>query len=143
MLQRSRIVLQRGWVQNAWYVVRSTRGNVRTLGPVQPRQVDPTRLVKACLVGAVVHSSWQWSSDETSSGPAIDALWETLQEARGLGRPAGMSRVCAPMIRARRVRDLVAWNDRAGQTREDVLALVDRTMARLAEVESEAVHRSG
>jgi hypothetical protein len=92
VLQRSRIVLQRGWVQDAWYGVRDARGNLRMFGPVQPQRLETTQLVRACLVGAVIHSSWQWGSDETSSAPAIDALWETLQETRRLGHPAAIGR---------------------------------------------------
>ena len=100
-------------------------------GPVQPQHLETTQLVRACLVGAVIHSSWQWGSDETSSAPAIDALWETLQETRGLGHPAAIGRVCAPMVRAARIRDLVSWNDRLDQTQQDVLALVNQTIARM------------
>jgi hypothetical protein len=142
VLQQSRVVLQRGWVQDAWYVVCDTRGNLRMFGPVQPQRLEATRLVKACLVGAVLHSSWQWSPDETSSGPAIDALWETLQETRGLGPQGAVGRVCAPMVRAARVRDLVRWNDRVGQTQEDVLALVDRTIARMVDTANDHPDRA-
>jgi hypothetical protein len=140
VLQRSRVVLQRGWVQNAWYVVCDARGNLRMFGPVQPQRLERTQLVGACLVGAVIHSSWQWGSDETSSAPAIDALWEMLQETRGLAHPAAIGRVCAPMVRAARVRDLVSWNDRLDQTQQDVLALVDLTMARMTKTANRSTH---
>jgi hypothetical protein len=35
-------------------------------------------------------------------------------------------------VRAARVRDLTTWNDRNYRSREDVLGLVDRAIARIA-----------
>jgi hypothetical protein len=69
---------------------------------------------------------------------ALDALWETLQETRGLGAATDLGRVCAPTVRTARVRDLVKWNDHPGQTKANVLALLDSTLARLATAEESA-----
>ena len=37
-----------------------------------------------------------------------------------------------PLVRVARVRDLTTWNDREHRTREDVLGLLDRTVARVS-----------
>jgi hypothetical protein len=136
VLQGTRVVIQRGWVQDVWYVMRDHDGNLRTLGPGCLSRLEPTEVIQACLVGAVVQAAWQWSPDSASSGPAVDALWETLQENRGLGSAAPVGRVCSPMIRTARIRDLASWNDRPGRTRDDVLELLDQTAARVAEAKA-------
>jgi hypothetical protein len=90
-------------------------------------------VVQACLVGAVVHAAWLQSPDPERCRPALDALWQTLQESVGLGGPDDISRVSSPAVRAARVRDLTRWNDRPERTRDDVLRLLDGAMAQVAE----------
>ena len=93
---------------------------------------DHREVVQACLVGAVVHAAWQQSPDPERSSPALEALWDSLQQARGLGCREELSRVSPPAVRAARVRDLTRWNDHPDRTREDVLELLDGAVDRLA-----------
>ena len=131
VLTAARAVIQRGWIQDAWYVLRDSRGGLRIFGSGSIGRFDPTEVVQACLVGAVVQAAWQQSPDPERSHPAVDQLWFTLQEERGFGGPLATDRICSPAVRQARVRDLARWNDRPGRTREDVLRLLDDTMARM------------
>jgi hypothetical protein len=133
VLSAARVVVQRGWVQDVWYVLKDPRGRLRSFGPMTPIRLDHREVVRACLVGAVVQAAWQQSRDSERSGPALDALWDGLQQARGFGGPEGLSRMSSPAVRAARVRDLTRWNDCPDRTREDVLELLDGTVRRLAQ----------
>jgi hypothetical protein len=128
VLTAARGVVQRGWVKNAWYVMRAPDGHQRTLAPGCLVRVDHTEVVQACLVGAVLHAAWQQSSRPEHANPAIDALWHTLYD--GDGPPVGPAG--PPSSTAARARDLSTWNDRPHRTRDDVLGLLDRTAARIA-----------
>ena len=132
VLDAARVVVQRGWVQDVWYVLRDQQGRLRRFGPTSLTRLDHREVEQACLVGAVVHSAWQQSPDPERCRPALDALWQTLQESRGLGGTDELGRVSSPAVRAARVRDLTRWNDRPDRTREDVLQLLEGTIARLA-----------
>jgi hypothetical protein len=106
------ILVDDGWVQNRWY------GD----------QPAPATGPRACLVGAVVRAAR--GHDETGAGPAIDVLWDALQESRGLAGPGVAGRAAPPQVRIARVRDLTRWNDRAGRTRDDVVGLLDLATSR-------------
>jgi hypothetical protein len=90
---------------------------------------SPTRrsygtVVQACLVGAVVEAATRLSSEPTTAGPALDALWRTLLSVEG--RPFDPDRrVPSPAARGVQVRELTRWNDHRDRTREDVLRLLD------------------
>jgi hypothetical protein len=43
--------------------------------------------------------------------------------------------LCSPPVRVARVRDLTTWNDRRYRTKEDVLDLLDRTVAGIADAD--------
>jgi len=134
VLTAARGVVQRGWAQNAWYVMENPAGRRRRLQSIFPSRLDRTHVVEACLVGAVMHAAWQQSPRPERAYPAIDALWHTLLG----GDPAGTEPVgplSSPPVRLARVRDLTTWNDRRYRTREEVVDLLDRTMARIAEAD--------
>jgi hypothetical protein len=103
------ILVDDGWVQNRWYGTGSPRSG-------------------ACLVGAVVRAAR--SHDETGAGPALDVVWDALQESRGLTGPGIAGRAAPPQVRIARVRDLTRWNDRAERTRDDVVGLLDLATSR-------------
>jgi len=109
-------------------------GRRRKMQSIFPSRLDRTHVVEACLVGAVMHAAWQQSPRPERAYPAIDALWHTLLG----GDPAGAEPVgplSSPPVRLARVRDLTTWNDRRYRTREEVVDLLDRTMARIAEAD--------
>lgn len=105
VLAAARVQLQRGWAQQSW---------------------------QGCLVGAVLRAAWWYSDRPEHAAPALDALWNGLQCSRGLGPPEPVQRVCAPAVRQARVRELTSWNDHPGRTRQEVLDLLDLTLAGLA-----------
>jgi hypothetical protein len=135
VLTAARGVVRRGWVQNTWYIMESATGRRRTFQSIFPRRLDRTQVVEACLVGAVMHAAWQQSPRPEHAYPAIDALWRTLL---GGGDTAGAEPVgplSSPPVRLARVRDLTTWNDRRYRTKDDVLGLLDRTVACIAEAD--------
>ena len=119
MLFRS---LEAGWVQGGWWSVTSADGDQRlTTGDAggSPAHVDGV-----CLVGALARAG---SSSDV--GRAVDAAYDALWASRGQPTPAGLPPVPSPEVRQARVRTLTRWNDRAGRTREEVLAVVDRAIS--------------
>lgn len=124
LLARARALVDAGWVQDAFYVVRGRRGEVRPVSPFGLLLLDRSDVVGACLVGAVAHASSSIDRRERRSQAAlaVDALWEALADA-----PADTSH---PSARPARVRELARWNDEPGRSREDVLDLLDRAAAR-------------
>jgi hypothetical protein len=133
VLSAARGVVERGWVQNRWYVIQTPGGRRRPFRPAFPTRLDHTLVVQACLVGAVIHAAWQQSSQREHAYPAIDALWYTLQDGDGTVGSQSLDRVSSPLVRAARIRDLTIWNDRRHRTKEEVLQLLDRTAARVAD----------
>lgn len=131
VLTATRAVVQRGWTQNTWYVLRSPAGRRRTVQSIFPGRLDRSRIVEACLVGAVVHAAWQQSPRPEHAYPAVDALWHTLFGGGAAdGDPVGP--LSSPPVRVSRVRDLTTWNDRPYRTRDDVLDLLDRAADRVS-----------
>jgi hypothetical protein len=129
LLMEARAVVQRGWVQDAWYVVRDRRGRPRPIGPCHVGRLDHTEVSAACLVGAVLHAaSLRGAAGERgTTGAALDQLWHALRTPAGAGAPAH-----SPAERAGRARDLSRWNDAPGRRRDDVLALFDAAVLRAA-----------
>ena len=134
VLTAARAVVGRGWTQHTWYVMETPAGRRRTMSSIFPSRLDRTRVVEACLVGAVMHAAWQQSPRPEHVYPAVDALWCTLL---GGGTPDAdpVGPLSAPPVRVARVRDLTTWNDRPYRTRADVLDLRDRTTARIADAD--------
>ncbi|MEV6489938.1 hypothetical protein AB0M20_15145 [Actinoplanes sp. NPDC051633] len=126
VLTTTREVVRRGWTQHSWFVMTGS-GEARQR--FFPGRVDHSRVVEACLVGAVMHAAWQHSSRPEYGYAAIDALWLELFDG-GAPEDDPVGPACPPEVRAARVRDLTAWNDRGDRTKEEVLALLDRATAR-------------
>jgi len=131
VLTAARTMIQRGWVQNTWYVTQTPGGRRHNFGPLSGR-LDHTRIVQSCVVGAVLHAAWQQSPRPEHANPAIDALWLNLFQPAGPASTEPVGPVSSPPVRVARVRDLTTWNDRRDRTRDDVLQLLDRTTARIA-----------
>jgi hypothetical protein len=133
VLDAARGVVQHGWTQNRWYVLETPGGRRRNFGPMSLTRLDHRQVVEACLVGAVLHAAWRQSPRPEYANPAIDALWHTLYEPAGPAVADPVGPVSSPPVRAARVRDLTTWNDRRNRTRDDVLRLLERSAARIAD----------
>jgi hypothetical protein len=130
VLTAARGVIRRGWTQHTWYVTETPAGRRRSVQSVFPSRLDRSRVVQACLVGAVMHAAWQQSPRPAHAYPAVDALWHTL-----LGGADPVGPLSSPPERVARVRDLTTWNDRRYRTRDEVLDLLDRTVARITDAD--------
>jgi hypothetical protein len=133
VLEQAREILARGWVQNGWYMVRAGRSAGRA-GLFEAERVGPGDVAGACVVGALalaVRERAARAELTVDGGPVIDAVWDALQERRGLGGPGVAGRAAPREVRLGRMRDLAQWNDRAGRTRDDVLGLVDLAISRV------------
>jgi hypothetical protein len=134
VLEGARGVIERGWLQHAWYRTdrrppRSWLARVRRADPVP--DIDAVR--QACLVAAVAVAAHRGGGRPDvvgDAGPALDLVWDALWETRGQPGPPATGRAVAPTVRAARMRDLVRWNDTPGRTRADVLGLLDRAISR-------------
>jgi len=130
VLVGARALVDRGWVQGGWYVLQAPDGRRRFVGAGSLTRRGYGEIVGACLVGAVAESARRHSADAGTAGPAIDALWHELGELQGVAVPADPW-TPTPVLRNRQVCDLTRWNDHAGRTREEVLRLLDATIARV------------
>ena len=125
VLEGARAELEVGWVQGGWWSVTSADGNQRLVsgfaaaGGGRPDHVDGS-----CLVGALARAG-----SPSDVGRAVDAVYDALWASHGQPAPAGLPPVPSPEVRQARVRTLTRWNDRAGRTREEVLAVVDRAIS--------------
>jgi hypothetical protein len=128
VLAGARALIARGWLQGGWYVLEAPDGRRRFVGAgsLTPRSFGD--VVQSCLVGALVESARWHTAEKGAAGPAIDVLCHELSAP---GTPADPWPP-TPVGRTREVRELTTWNDHPGRTREDVLRLLDATIARLA-----------
>jgi len=122
VLEGARAELEVGWVQGGWWSVSSADGGHRLV--TGDAGGSPAHVDGSCLVGALARAG---SSSDV--GRAVDAAYDALWASRGQPTPAGLPPVPSPEVRQARVRTLTRWNDRAGRTRAEVLALVDRAIS--------------
>jgi hypothetical protein len=123
VLQGARAELEVGWVQGGWWSVSSADGGHRLV--TGDAGGSPAHVDGSCLVGALARAG---SSSDV--GRAVDAVYDALCASRG--QPilsGGLPPVPSPEVRRARVRTLTQWNDRAGRTQEEVLAVVDRAIS--------------
>jgi hypothetical protein len=129
VLVAARALVDRGWVQGAWYVLESPNGRRHVVlpGSFMPRR--EATVVGSCLVGAVIEAARARGRERDAVGPAIDALWEALLHAEG--RPSDDDRPTrSAWTRRVRVRELTRWNDHQDRTQDDVLRLLDLAIDR-------------
>jgi hypothetical protein len=123
VLEGARAELEAGWVQGGWWSVSSADGGRRLV--TGDAGGSPAHVDGACLVGALARAG---SSSDV--GRAVDAVYDALWASRGQpSLPGGLPPMPSPEVRRARVRTLTQWNDRAGRTQEEVLAVVDRAIS--------------
>ena len=133
-LENARTALVRdGWTGGAWFTVEQSPGSFRrataheAFGLVGPQ----ASVANACLVGTLLRMA-----DDPDQVPTIadvwgcvDELYEAMHEQLGHHSfPPGRAYPSAE--RRARLQGLTAWNDTPGRTREQVLDVVDRAVAR-------------
>ena len=104
-----------------------TAGSIEAFGLLGAR----AGVVNACLVGTLLQMAEDPDQVPTVADVwgCVDELYEAMHEQLGhVSFPPGRA---YPMDERRsRLRGLTAWNDAPGRTREQVLDVVDRAVAR-------------
>ncbi|HEY8319862.1 MAG TPA: hypothetical protein VIG76_13655 [Amnibacterium sp.] len=110
-------VVSRGWLQDTWFAWRDADGRELTAGSSAAHTVPLDAVTRACLVGALVVGAGGTTSQVLR--PAVEATWRGVH---GGGEALRWQR--SPEEAAVQVRELTAWNDRAGRDAEQVTALL-------------------
>ena len=131
LLEAARTELSAGWVQGGWWSSSSSRHTV--LNGLAAGASAGGPVSAACLVGALIRAG-SGPGGDPETGRAIDAVYDALWESRG--QPAttpgpGLLTVSSPPVRQARVQALTRWNDARGRTSDEVLAVLDRAIARV------------
>jgi hypothetical protein len=131
VLESARALLERGWVQGAWFRVVRPSGREQRIGPMELHRLAGAEVTGACLVGALVRGTWATSGTaKADAGPAVDEVWDALLEQTDSRLPQAVGRAAPRQVRLRRVQELTRWNDAPGRTVDEVLALVDVAISR-------------
>lgn len=131
LLEAARTELSAGWVQGGWWAVRTTAGRPSVLTGLAAGAAAGGPVSAACLVGALIRAG-SGPGGDSEAGRAIDAVYDALWEVQG--QPAatpGPGPLSSPPVRRARVQALTRWNDAAGRTSDEVLAVLDRAIARV------------
>jgi hypothetical protein len=131
LLEAARTELSAGWVQGGWWSSDGGRHTVRNGLAAGASAGGPVSA--SCLVGALIRAGSRQSGD-AETGRAVDAVYDALWEPAG--QPAttpgpGLLMVSSPQVRQARTQALTRWNDARGRTSDDVLAVLDRAIARV------------
>jgi hypothetical protein len=134
VLEAARAVIERGWLQRGWYVSPAPQPRsiaARLLRPDRSPGIDEVH--QACLVAAVALAADGGGARPDvirDAGPMLDIVWDAMLEASEGRWIEASGRAAPPEVRIARIRELVRWNDAAGRTRDEVLALLDRAISR-------------
>ncbi|WP_146244174.1 hypothetical protein [Curtobacterium sp. MCBD17_032] len=121
LLSDARAVVERGWIQHAWFAYLDDRGRTRTASSAAATEVVGRPLVGACLVGAVVDAAGGPHAVHAQSVQrSLDLVWHALAVPEG----SPVAWCPAPDVRMARVRDLTRWNDCGDRTAEQVAGLL-------------------
>ncbi|WP_336698730.1 DUF6197 family protein [Curtobacterium sp. USHLN213] len=135
LLSGARGVIERGWIQHAWFAYVDEHGRMRKASSAAAMDVQGRPLVAACLVGSVVSAAGGPHAVHSQQVQrALDLVWHAL--AVDEGQPVLWCP--APDVRMGRVRDLTSWNDAPARNSGEVAGLL-LTAERVAVQESERV----
>jgi hypothetical protein len=145
VLEEAGHVVERGWMQHAWYRYVEASGasvTVTVCSPRVARRMSENGVTAACLVGAIVHAG---GGPTEARGQLVQRTLDLAWHAsfRGADEPVRLSP--SSFERLGRAIDLVRWNDRPERTADDVTALlanargvtqveIDRTRAQQREL---------
>jgi hypothetical protein len=133
-LDQAHVVLQQqGWASGGWFTVASASGQPRLVTTAEALDLRAGRqdVLGSCLVGALVRlaDDPDRAVSVADAWGCVDELYEALHEQLAHHSfPPGRS--YPHEQRRAHLRALTAWNDAAGRTREQVLELLDRAIAR-------------
>jgi hypothetical protein len=132
VLEEARAELEGGWVQGGWWTVSSGDGSPRLVTGPAAAGGRPHHVEGVCLVGALVRAGSRRADGASDVGRAVDAVYDALWASRGqpdTRPPGGLPPMPPPDVRLARVRTLTQWNDQAGRSQAEVLAVVDRAIS--------------
>ena len=133
LLEAARAELSAGWVQGGWWSTPSRDGRQILLTGLAAGPSAPETVGAVCLVGALIRAGSGQGGD-SEAGRAIDAVYDALWESRGQASATpgpGMLMVSSPQVRQAKTQALTRWNDAQGRTSDEVLAVLDRAIARV------------
>jgi hypothetical protein len=131
LLEAARADLSTGWVQDGWWATPVAGGQQILATGLAAGASAPHNPDGACLVGALIRAGAAQGGD-SEAGRAIDAVFDALWESREQPATArGMLTVSSPQVRLARTQALTRWNDAQGRTSDEVLAILDRAIARV------------
>ena len=137
VLEGTRAELAAGWVQGGWWATSPKDGSTRLATGYAAAVGHPDQVDGSCLVGAIVRagSALQAAGPDAAGadiGRAVDAVYDALWASRGqpdARLPGRLAPVPPPDVRLARVRTLTQWNDQAGRSQAEVVAVVDRAIS--------------
>jgi hypothetical protein len=134
VLEQARETVARGWVQDRWYVVPRCAGG-GSAGKLTAAEGAPKDVAGACVAGAIALAVRRRNARAdlaVDAGPAIDYVWDAVQDASGgLDMPAVARRAWPREVRVSRIRDIARWNDEDGRSKAEVLAVLDDAVSRV------------
>jgi hypothetical protein len=131
LLEAARADLSAGWAQDGWWATPVAGGQHILATGLAAGVSAPHDADAVCLVGALVRAGAAQGGD-AEVGRAIDAVYDALWESRGQpATAAGLLSVSSPQVRLARTQALTRWNDAKDRTSGEVLAILDRAIARV------------
>ena len=120
-------------MQDGWWTSPADGGQQILVTGLAAGTSAPATAGAVCLVGALIRAGARQGGD-SEAGRAIDVLYDALWESRG--QPAAMPgpsvlAVSCPQVRQAKIQALTRWNDAQGRTGKEVLAVLDRAIARV------------
>jgi hypothetical protein len=133
LLETAREELSAGWVQGGWWATPSGGGGQTLATGLAASPSGPETVDGVCLAAALIRAgSVQGGGSE--AGRAVDVVYDALWESRGQAAPApgpGLVLASSPQVRQAKTQALTRWNDAQGRTSDEVIAVVDRAIARV------------
>lgn len=133
LLEAARTQLSAGWVQDGWWTSPADGGQQILVTGLAAGTSAPATAGAVCLVGALIRAGARQGGD-SEAGRAIDVLYDALWESRGqsaaMPGPSVLAVSC-PQVRQAKIQALTRWNDAQGRTGKEVLAVLDRAIARV------------
>jgi hypothetical protein len=133
VLEAARAELSAGWVQDGWWTSPAEGGEQILVTGLAASLSAPPTVGAVCVAGALIRVGAGQGGD-SEAGRAIDVVYDALWEPRG--QPAATPErsvltVSSPQVRQAKVQALIRWNDAPGRTSDEVVAIVERAIARV------------